>query len=284
MFTLDPSKLKLNSPLGMGQTATVYPYQKYPNDLRWAVKSLYAKDFGKFLKVMQEIVIGFSLDHPAILPIKGFHAVENESQSYMVHIKLPRMKMTLTDVMKVHIKTKAFIPEQQIIQYFYTLIQGLEYLHAKRIVHRDLKPANILVDTEGNIKLADIGIATYIADDGMFSRVGQVEGTTFYLAPEVFTEGQDLRKKDLYSCDLWSLGVILLELCLLKSRIIKPLGTRHDKEEAVKQSLEELRGEYSEGLVRLISCLLQYDPVRRGTAREIRIEIEESFYMVRVQS
>eukprot|EP00924_Labyrinthula_sp_SR-Ha-C_P013722 snap_masked-scaffold_5-processed-gene-11.1-mRNA-1 protein AED:0.04 eAED:0.04 QI:0/-1/0/1/-1/1/1/0/359 len=100
------------------------------------------------------------------------------------------------------------------------VVMALKYIHELSpefggpVIHRDIKPANILLDAEGNCKLADFGLAKHLAtdEDGKremnFART--VVGTPFYLPPEIVS-------KTIYnhSCDLWSLGCVIHELCNL---------------------------------------------------------------------
>ncbi|KAK3106220.1 hypothetical protein FSP39_015485 [Pinctada imbricata] len=84
------------------------------------------------------------------------------------------------------------------------LLNGVDFLHAHRIVHRDLKPQNILVTSQGQVKLADFGLARVY---GFQMALTSVVVTLWYRAPEVILQ-------DTYATpvDLWSCGCIFAEL------------------------------------------------------------------------
>jgi serine/threonine protein kinase len=85
----------------------------------------------------------------------------------------------------------------------YQMLWGLSYLHYENILHRDIKPGNVLLHSNGYVKLCDFGIAS-MSDQSLNTTV---VGTTRYMAPE------RLRAKPYsHSSDLWSLGLVLLEL------------------------------------------------------------------------
>lgn len=86
--------------------------------------------------------------------------------------------------------------------------ETLDYAHQKGIVHRDIKPSNILVQTSGQIKITDFGIA-HIEDPSasVQTQAGEILGTPAYMSPEqVMSRPVDGRS------DLFSLGIILYEL------------------------------------------------------------------------
>lgn len=84
------------------------------------------------------------------------------------------------------------------------LLDGIEYMHARRVVHRDLKLENILVDDQLNLKIADFGFASYKNIDCLKS----YRGTMTYMAPEI-KEGKQYKGTEV---DLFSFGVILFIL------------------------------------------------------------------------
>lgn len=90
------------------------------------------------------------------------------------------------------------------------LIQGVHYCHSHRIIHRDLKPQNLLIDQEGNLKLADFGLARAF---GVPLRNYTHEIVTlWYRAPEVLLGSRHYST----GVDMWSVGCIFAEMALRK--------------------------------------------------------------------
>ena len=85
-------------------------------------------------------------------------------------------------------------------------LEGLHYLHSRGIVHRDIKSDNILINMQGDIKIADFGYATQLNKQkrGTVSQVG----TVCWMAPELI----QLKKKYNHKVDIWSLGIFAYEI------------------------------------------------------------------------
>lgn len=106
-----------------------------------------------------------------------------------------------------HIKKADLLPITQVLKVGIECAQALDYAHAQKVVHRDIKPSNIMFDPDtGLVKITDFGIARIT--DSSKTRTGTVLGTPNYMSPE-----QCMGKKVDGRADLFSLGVVLYQMC-----------------------------------------------------------------------
>ncbi|KAK7054831.1 ATP binding [Paramarasmius palmivorus] len=90
------------------------------------------------------------------------------------------------------------------------ILQGLSYLHERGIIHRDIKGANILVDNKGGVKISDFGISKKIdmqALTGHRAHRPSLQGSVFWMAPEVVKQTTHTEK-----ADIWSVGCLVVEM------------------------------------------------------------------------
>ena len=101
------------------------------------------------------------------------------------------------------------LTENPLKELTYQILSGLNALHKNRIIHFDLKPENILLDPEKNlVKITDFTMSQFITYD--LDREVLTNGGTYPYMP---LEGLFDTKKYGFSYDIWSLGIILFELC-----------------------------------------------------------------------
>lgn len=85
------------------------------------------------------------------------------------------------------------------------IISGLKIAHREKIIHRDIKPSNILLGKQGQVKLADFGLATFQPDLTKFSSSNAILGTFCYMAPEAMVNPKQVDDR----VDIFSLGCVL---------------------------------------------------------------------------
>jgi len=91
------------------------------------------------------------------------------------------------------------------------ICEALQYAHDHGVVHRDIKPENVLIDKEGQVKIADFGIAKLVgreAKDLTLTGAGQIVGTPQYMAPEQIEHPLQVDHR----ADIYSLGVVFYQM------------------------------------------------------------------------
>ncbi|MDJ0906532.1 MAG: HEAT repeat domain-containing protein [Woeseiaceae bacterium] len=98
---------------------------------------------------------------------------------------------------------------KKVLKFSRDIATGMSVAHQAGVIHRDLKPANVLVNDEGLLKIVDFGVAAAAASgDTQLTKTGYVIGSPKYMAPE-----QILGKKVDETADIYSVGVIMYEMC-----------------------------------------------------------------------
>src|SRR6202022_1943561 len=99
--------------------------------------------------------------------------------------------------------------------------QGLDQAHKQGLIHRDIKPDNIMVASDGQVKLADLGLVKEVDGDVNLTRTGRGLGTPHFMAPEQFRNAKNADVR----CDIYSLGATLYQLVTgeLPFRSLAPL-------------------------------------------------------------
>jgi eukaryotic-like serine/threonine-protein kinase len=141
--------------------------------------------------------LGMQLRHKNIVQTYE-HGLTTEGEQYIV--------MELIDGVGLNflIETKSRQLEGNRINFLSQLADGLEYMHKTGFLHRDMCPRNVMINTEGTLKIIDLGLSIPYKPE--FCRPGNRTGTTNYLAPELIK-----RQPTDHRVDLFALGITAYE-------------------------------------------------------------------------
>jgi formylglycine-generating enzyme required for sulfatase activity/predicted Ser/Thr protein kinase len=191
------------TPLGQGAMGVVC--KGYDPDLRQAVaikvirRELLEGPGGEQarLRFKNEAIAGRRLRHPNIVPVYEYGEDQDCSYIVMAFVEGRPLKEALDTGPRSSVSEALAITGQ--------LLDALQHAHSNNVVHRDIKPANILVGEDGQLQIADFGIAKI--DLVGLTRTGAVMGTPGYMSPE-----QCLGTPSDHRADIFAAGVILYQL------------------------------------------------------------------------
>ncbi len=195
------NRYRIEKIIGIGGMAVVFEAEDTVMHRKVAVKMLKEEinnDAQSVKRFINESKAVSMLSHPNIVSIYDVSVKDNLKYIVMEHVE----GITL----KNYINTKKVLGTNEVISYSEQILRALEHAHSKGVIHRDIKPQNIMLLKNGQIKVADFGIAK-LPNAETVTMTDKAIGTVFYISPE-----QASGKKIDPRSDLYSLGAVMYEM------------------------------------------------------------------------
>ncbi|KAM5577773.1 mitogen-activated protein kinase kinase kinase 3 [Rosa sericea] len=202
----------------------------------------------------QEINLLSQLSHPNIVRYHGSELGEEALSVYLEYVSGGSIHKLLQEY--------GAFKEPVVQNYTRQILSGLAYLHGRNTVHRDIKGANILVDPNGEIKLADFGMAKHITN---VASMLSFKGSPYWMAPEVVmnTNGYSL------AVDIWSLGCTILEMATSKPPWSQYEGVAAIFKIGNSKDMPDIPDYLSHDAKNFVRLCLQRNPSERPTASQL---------------
>jgi NIMA (never in mitosis gene a)-related kinase len=151
------------------------------------------------------------------------------------------------------------MPEERVWEVVKCVCKGLRDLHNLKVFHRDIKCANLFVDNNSLVKIGDLNVSK-LQKSGLAKTQ---TGTPYYCPPEIWADKAYDNK-----CDIWSMGIVLYELCAGKP----PFDGANMQllyKNIASGKYKAIPSTYSKEMSNLITKMLKKNPNERPNAQNI---------------
>ena len=262
--------------LGQGGMATVFKAYHASLDRYVGLKVLHPafnQDPNFEARFQREARVVAKLEHPNIVPVYDY--AEHEKRPFLV------MKFIEGITLKARMD-QGSLSSDEITKIVDAVGSALAYAHRQGVLHRDIKPSNVLMATDGQIYLADFGLARIAQSGESTLSSDMIMGTPQYISPEQAMGKADLDQRT----DLYSFGVMLYEMVvgrvpfnadtpfsIIHDHIYSPLPLPRTVNPAVPESVERV----------LLKALAKERDDRFGDAKQLVDAFKEAWSAAGVQ-
>jgi len=266
--TVINDRYEIHKRIGRGGMADVFSARDLLLDRQVAVKVLFpefATDANFVERFRREAQSAASLSHPNIVNVYDWGKYEGTYFIVMEEVQ----GRTLAEVLS----TNKQLSSKQAAEIASEVAAALGFAHDNHVAHRDIKPANILIGTNGQVKVADFGIARALnaPTEANLTQVGSVMGTATYFSPEQAQGAQPDPRSDLYS-----LGIVMYEMVAGKPPFTgeNPVSIAYKQVHDAPQPLVQIVADVPRSFEAIVAKLLAKDPkLRYPSAAALRDDL-----------
>ena len=266
--TVINDRYEIHKRIGRGGMADVFSARDLLLDRQVAIKVLFpefATDANFVERFRREAQSAANLSHPNIVNVYDWGKYEG---TYFIAMEEVQGR-TLAEILQANKQLTA----KQAAEIASEVAAALGFAHDNDVAHRDIKPANILIGSNGQVKVADFGIARAMnaPTESNLTQAGSVMGTATYFSPEQAQGAQPDPRSDLYS-----LGVVMYEMVAGRPPFSgeNPVSIAYKQVHDAPQPLVQIVADVPKPFEAIVAKLLAKDPkLRYPTAGALRDDL-----------